>query len=84
MKIALETERKIVSYITDKNGHPVFIVGDKNGNKQFKVKMKGTNQERLDMAAKADTYIGKWLNLEYESLSLTGICLKPVGQYIRN
>ena len=83
-KIALDTERLIIDYSIDKNNHTVFLVGDKDGNKTFKVKMTGTNEERLKVAAIADSYIGKWLNLSYEALSDNGICLKPVGNYIRD
>jgi len=83
MKIQLDTERKVIDYTLDKNNHVVWLVGDKDGNKTFKLKMIGTNEERLKMASEADSYIGKWMNLKFESFSMDQICLKPVGQYFR-
>ena len=77
-----DCERQIVDYNIDKNSHPVFVVKT-DDNKIFKVKMKGTNEERLAIASNADSYIGKWLNLSFECYSKEGICLKPVGNYIR-
>ena len=49
----------------------------------FKVKLKGTNEERLAMADVADNYVGKWLKVEYEMLSKDGVPLKPVGIMFR-
>ena len=77
-----DCERQIVDYNIDKNGHPVFVVKT-DDDKTFKVKMKGTNEERLAIASNADSYIGKWLNLSFECYSKEGICLKPCGNYIR-
>ena len=48
-----------------------------------KLKLKGTNEERLAMAANAGSYIGKYLTVEYEMLSKDGVPQKPVGQYFR-
>lgn len=49
----------------------------------FKVKLKGTNEERLVMAANAEDYIGLWLKVEYEMLSKDGVPQKPVGIMFR-
>lgn len=49
----------------------------------FKVKLKGTAEARLVMAAIADSYKGQWLKIEYEMLSNDGIPLKPVGIMFR-
>ena len=86
-KPVLDSEFEVKSFDLDKNGHAVFHcwvsnihVGD---NTSFKVKLKGTNEERLAMAAEAKSYIGKWLKVEYETLSKDGIPLKPVGIMFR-
>lgn len=81
-KEALEDEFEVSGYNLDKNGHAVFMCLTPQ-DAGFKVKLKGTNEERLAMAAEADSYIGKYLNVEYETLSKDGIPLKPVGQYFR-
>jgi len=79
-KTAQDAEFRVYSYTIDKNGHAVFICDTEEGNEStFKVKLKGTNEERLVMAAVADNYIGKWLKIEYEMLSKDGIPQKPVG-----
>jgi len=78
-----DTEKRIVDYNLDKNGHPIFHVEVSKGGATFKVKLKGTNEERLEMAKIADSLIGKWLKLEYEVLSADNIPLKPIGLSIR-
>ena len=45
----------------------------------FSVKKKGTASERLAEAAIADTKIGSWLKIEFESYSKLNKPLKPVG-----
>lgn len=83
-KKMLDCEKQITGYTIDKNGHCVFTVSVSVGSSDtFKVKMKGTNSERIAVAAEADTYIGRWLNISYETLSRDGKCLKPVGNYFR-
>ena len=86
-KTAEDAEFEVKSFDIDKNGHAVFHcyinnihVGDKC---TFKVKLKGTNEERLAMAAEAGNYIGQWLKVEYETLSKDGVPLKPVGIMFR-
>lgn len=84
-KKMLDCEKQITGYTIDKNGHCVFTVSVNTvSSDTFKVKMKGTDSERLAIASKADTYIGRWLNISYETLSRDGKCLKPVGNYFRD
>ena len=93
-----DAEFEVVGYDLDKNGHAVFTCVNINSlipiptsipngintmHPTFKVKLKGTNEERLAMAAEADNYIGKFLKVEYEMLSKDGIPLKPVGIMFR-
>jgi len=89
-KEALDAEFCVAGFTLDKNGHAVFTCwveaphNTKTLNKStFKVKLKGTNEERLTMAANAGSYIGKYLTVEYEMLSKDGVPQKPVGQYFR-
>ena len=80
-KVAQDAEFKVTDYELDKNGHAVFQA--QVGINTFKVKLKGTNEERLAMAAEASSYIGKWLKVEFETWSRDGIPLKPVGIMFR-
>lgn len=83
-KVAQDAEFEVVSYSLDKNGHAVFVcdVGTELES-LFKVKLKGTAEERLAMAAEADKYIGKFLKVEFEMYSNDGLPLKPVGIMFR-
>ena len=88
-KPVLDAEFEVEAYNLDKNGHAVFVCRcgepplDNMEWMTFRVKLKGTNEERLAMAAEADNYIGKYLKVEYETLSKDGIPLKPVGIMFR-
>jgi len=86
-KEAQDAEFEVRSFDIDKNGHAVFSCYKDNihvgSNCTFKVKLKGTNEERLAMAANAKNYIGKWLKVEFEMLSKDGVPLKPVGIMFR-
>ena len=83
MKKALDAEYEIDSYSVDKNGHPVFLCHTEDG-KPFKVKPKGTNEERLAIIENIDDYLDHWYKIEYETLSKDGIPQKPVGIGLRN
>lgn len=82
-KKTLDGEYKILNYEVDKNSHPVFIceVGDST----FKVKPKGTSDERKRMIVDfSSLYKNKWYKIEYETLSKDGKPLKPVGICLRD
>lgn len=84
-KKARDGEFLILSMNIDKNGHPVFVcsAGDHAG--EFKVKPKGTAEERLLIVRDfSKLYKGKWYTIEYEMLSMAGIPLKPVGIGLRD
>lgn len=81
-KIPLEAEFKVVSFNEDKNGHPVYVCTTEDG-QEFKVKRKGTDQERKADLLTAANNVGKWLSVEYECLSRGGTPLKPVGLNFR-
>jgi len=77
-----DAEYRVVSYTLDKYNHPIYLCITPEG-KTFKVKRKGTAQERLADAVIAETNIGKWLNVEYEVLSKDKKPLKPIGNHFR-
>ena len=82
-KKALDAEYQVVNYNIDKNRHAVYVCTTLNG-KEFSVKRKGTNEERLLDASNATNNIGKFLTVEYETLSKDSIPLKPVGLNFRD
>lgn len=81
-KEAIEAEFKVFAFNLDKHGHAVYTCSCNNGS--FKVKRKGTNEERLKDAKTAASNIDKWLTVEYEMLSKDGVPLKPVGLAFRD
>jgi len=76
-------EYRVIGVHFDKNDHAVYECATKNEGR-FKVKRKGTNNERLRDAEKALDNLGKFLTVEYEMLSKDGIPLKPVGLGFRD
>lgn len=96
LKKALDAEFEVVGHQLDKHGHAVFTCKtggtviptteespDFAEHRTFKVKLKGTAAERLEMAEVATSYYGEWLKIEYEMLSNDLIPLKPVGIMFR-
>ena len=82
-KPVADAEFKILSYTTDRNGHPVFTC-ETNDGKQFKVKPKGTDEERKQIITNFDSqYKNNYYKIEYEMLSDSGIPLKPIGISLR-
>jgi DNA ligase-1 len=81
-KTVLDAEFKVVNYNKDKYGHIVWVLETDKG-LQFKAKQRGTHEERLAVAKAVNTFIGRWLTVEFEMLSKDGIPLKPVGTTFR-
>ena len=82
-KPVADAEYKILSYTTDRNGHPVFTCETHDG-KQFKVKPKGTDEERKQIITNFDSqYKNNYYKIEYEMLSDSGIPLKGIGVGLR-
>lgn len=77
VKYVLSEEFQVLSWAPDKNSHPVYVCKSQGGD--FKVKRKGTNEERLADAQVADDNIGEWLTVEFETWSKDKKPLKPVG-----
>ena len=81
-KKTLDGEYKVTDFKLDKNNHPVYTCVTPEG-LEFSVKRKGTAEERLIDAAIAKSNVGRWLNIEYETLSKDLKPLKPVGNHFR-
>jgi DNA ligase-1 len=82
-KPILDAEYIIRDYNVDRNGHPVFVCETPSG-QPFKVKPKGTNEERLQIIADFETkYRNQYYTIEYEMLSDAGVPLKGVGVGLR-
>ena len=83
LKPVQDAEFEIVAYDKDKNGHLVLTCITQS-EKTFKVKPRGTDEERNALVSIADSLPGQWLKVEYEVLSADGIPLKPVGILVRD
>lgn len=81
VKYVESDEFKIIGYGIDKNRHPVFICGPED--KNFSVKIKGTDEFRKAIVPEIKNWYGKWLTVEFETYSKDGIPLKPVGIALR-
>ena len=83
-KPTLDAEYEVVDFKWDKHSHVVYQCSTPEGN-LFYVKRKGTAEERLADAAIATQNIGRFLTVEYETLSKAPalIPLKPVGLNFR-
>lgn len=77
VKYVESEEFKVTSWTLDKNNHPIYVCSSKGGD--FKVKRKGTDEERKADAKVADNNIGKWLTVDFETMSKAGKPLKPIG-----
>jgi ATP-dependent DNA ligase len=81
VKYTTSEEFLVHSYFTDKNNQPVFWCKSKGG--LFKVKPKGTDQQRANILAQAPSWVDKWMTVEFESYSKDKKPLKPVGIGLR-
>lgn len=81
VKYVQSEEFLVEDYFADKNLHPVFWCVSKGG--RFKVKPKGTEEQRDAIMANARDWIGKWMTVEFEDYSKDNIPLKPVGIGLR-
>ena len=78
----VESEEFLIEdYFVDKNQHPVFWCVA-SGTK-FKVKPKGTNEQRTKILEEVDSWLHKWMTVEFEMYSKDGVPLKPVGIGLR-
>jgi len=82
-KKAQDAEFQVIGFKLDKYDHAIFNCSCDKGRAEFDVKLKGTAVERLAMAADAESYIGKWLKVEFEVYSNANKPLKPVGIMFR-
>lgn len=82
MKVALDKEFQVIGYKLDKYNHPVYTCASDGGD--FSVKRKGTAEQRLADATIADSNVGLWLTVEFESYSDADKPTKPVGLNFRD
>ncbi len=81
-KKCISKEFLIKDWFTDKNMQPVFWCAAEN--KMFKVKPKGTTEQREQIRENAANWVGKWMTVEFETYSKDKVPLKPVGIGLRN
>jgi len=79
-KVAQEAEFLVTYRTLDKANHPIYHCDSPGG--AFKVKRKGTAEERLADALIDHT--GEWLTVEFECYSKAGKPTKPVGLQFRD
>lgn len=82
VKYVQSEEFLVTGWDIDKNNHPIYTCSSKGGD--FKVKRKGTNEERTADAVNAGNNVGKWLTVEFETWSKDNKPLKGVGTVFRN
>jgi hypothetical protein len=82
-KKAIDAEFLVYAFDLDKNSHAVYHCHTPKG-KSFKVKRKGTNEERTLDAQNASNNLRSWLKVEFETYSKDLIPLKPVGLCFRD
>jgi len=87
LKNFIDDEFKIICY-TDGAGkefnHIIFVCETKDGRGKFNVRPKGTSRERVEMFREGEKYVGQFLTVRYQELTLSGIPRFPVGISIRN
>ena len=80
-KLMLQAEYLITGYSLDKDGYPKLICDSVGG--KFTVRPRGDRESRVAMLANIGDYIGKWYSVDYETLSIKGKPLKPIGVGLR-
>lgn len=81
-KPRLDAEAKIISTEVDRLGDGLLTCQMKDGVTLFKCKMLKASGYRGYEDSKA--IVGKWINYQYEELSVDGVPTKPVGIYLRD
>jgi DNA ligase-1 len=78
MKAFVDSEFEIVDVIPGTNREGVFVCATSHG-KEFKCSFKATRAKRQQILTYRENYIGKWLKVEFEGLTDSGIPRCPVG-----
>ena len=82
-KVPFDDDFVIDSFFIDKNDHPVFWMKNPKG-ADFKVKPKGTDEQRKRIIGEFyEKYKDQRYTVEFESWSMYGVPLKPVGCGLR-
>lgn len=77
-----DCEVKVEFVEKDKNEEGVLHVIMKDAKTRFKVKMRGTHEERL--FSNQQKLVGKWVTVRYQQLTPYGVPQFPVGVAVRN
>lgn len=84
-KVFVDEEFKIINFEEGKGqdeGTVIFVC--QSNNKSFKVRPKGTLEERSKMFQNGQKYIGKSLTVKFQEYSQDGVPRFPVGLYVRD
>jgi ATP-dependent DNA ligase len=78
MKQFIDSEFEIVDVVAGSERQGIFVCATSSG-ATFRCSFRGTKGKRQNILKYKDTYIGKWLKVEYEGLFENGIPRCPVG-----
>tara|TARA_R110000782_G_scaffold145460_2_gene238244 strand:+ start:47 stop:880 length:834 start_codon:yes stop_codon:yes gene_type:complete len=83
-KTFMDSEFQILAVNPDKDGNGVFTVQNHYADNTFEVTM-GSHAERVAQLANKEAYIGKWLNVQFQTLyKKTKLPQFPTGKYLRD
>lgn len=80
-KLFKDKEFKVLGVREDKNGNAVLLMD--NGDGQTFETTVGDFNERKEQLNNPQKYIGKWLNVQYQSILSSGLPEFPTGKYFR-
>ncbi len=81
-----DAEYKVVGYKTgegQESGCVIWLCATEKG-QEFAVRPRGTHEERAELLADADSYVGKKLTVRFQELTTDGIPRFPVGIGLRD
>ena len=78
MKSFVDSEFEIIDVLPGTNKEGVFVCATSHG-REFRCSFRGTRSKRQQILLYKENYIGKWLKVEFEGLTDSGIPRCPVG-----